>query len=125
MLLFKEMNVSNQKELIEKTVRDYIEGFYGMDPERMRHALHPKLVKRRPNQENLETGFDELTAEQLAEAAGNPAIPRKPGELNIHILDIFKDMAAVRADSPDYIDYIQLVQTRDGWKIVNVLWQFI
>ena len=66
MLLFKEMNVSNQKELIEKTVRDYIEGFYGMDPERMRHALHPKLVKRRPNQENLETGFDELTAEQLA-----------------------------------------------------------
>jgi hypothetical protein len=35
---------------------------------------------------------------------------------------VYEDIATVTVTSAIYVDYLQLARTRDGWKIVNVLW---
>ena len=46
-------------------------------------------------------------------------------ELGIHheIIPKGDHMAVVKAISPQYVDYCQLLQFEEGWKIVNVLWE--
>ena len=40
----------------------------------------------------------------------------------VKIVHIYKGIASAIAISYDYVDYLQLVKTKDGWKILNVLW---
>jgi hypothetical protein len=42
-------------------------------------------------------------------------------EAEIIVDDISGDIATVRVLSPDYLDYLHVAKTSDGWKIVNVL----
>ena len=43
----------------------------------------------------------------------------------VEVLDIFRDVATVRCLSAEYVDYLHLARFGpDGWKIVNVLWQY-
>jgi len=46
-------------------------------------------------------------------------------DYDIRILDVFRDIATVRCLSPEYVDHLHLGRFgQDGWKIVNVFWQF-
>jgi hypothetical protein len=42
--------------------------------------------------------------------------------LNVRIGDVCDDIASVTVRSAPYREYLHLARTRDGWKIVNVLW---
>jgi hypothetical protein len=37
--------------------------------------------------------------------------------------DVYDTIASVSVRSPIYHEYLHLVRTREGWKIVNALWQ--
>lgn len=49
-------------------------------------------------------------------------IPEEEWVDDVKILDVFGDIASVRVDAADWIDYRHLARWNGEWKIVNVLW---
>lgn len=114
---------------VTRAVLDYYEGWFDGDPVRMERALHPELCKRSLRRgaagaESLTT----LTAPQMIgwtkEGEGR-ALLLEIGDpqIQVEVEDVYDTIASVTVHSTIYHEYIQLIRTRDGWKIVNVLWQ--
>ena len=105
---------------VETIARDYIEGWYTGDVERMDRALHDDLVKRIPGGEHAGS-IREITKKRMlaltAQGGGELIDP----EFEILIDDVATDIATVRLLSPEYLDYLHIAKTFEGWKIVNVL----
>ena len=111
---------------IRQAALDYIEGYYTGDAERMRRALHPGLVKRIVRVQEGQPRLGEMTAQQLIDgtAAGwGREVPEHARRTDVTILDAFRNVAAVRVDAHDWIDYMQIARWNGEWKIVNVLWE--
>ena len=50
---------------------------------------------------------------------------RGPGpgrRIDVTVVDVHGDIASAVVDSDVYREYLHLVRTDDGWKIVNALW---
>ena len=112
---------ATERELIDQTVRDYFEGWYDGDVERMDRALHAGLVKRSTGS-TLGVTTKERMIELTAQAAG-----REDGAdraLDITVEDLTEDTASVTVRSAVYHEYLHLVRTADGWKIANALWRY-
>jgi hypothetical protein len=110
---------------ILETVRDYFEGWYDADVERMDRALHPELVKRWPGEEagaTLGITTKERMLELTAQGAGRDDGTDRT--LDIEIEDATEDTASVTVRSAVYHEYLHLVRTTDGWKIANALWRY-
>ena len=105
---------------VEAIARDYIEGWYSGDVVRMDRALHDDLVKRIPGDEHPES-IREVTKKRMlaltAQGGGELIDP----EFEILVDDVAEDIATVRVLSPEYLDYLHIAKTSEGWKIVNVL----
>jgi Putative lumazine-binding len=112
---------------IRVTALDYIEGWYAADAARMERSLHPHLAKRyverTPDGGLRLTDTSALELVQQVRAGGGSATPQGARRTDIHILDIFQDVAAVRVDAHGWIDYMHLAKLGDRWLIVNVLWE--
>jgi hypothetical protein len=107
---------------------DYFEGWFEGDAVRMERALHPELAKRSIGQlssddERLET----ITRQQMIDAtASGEGRRRDPGDrrIEVDVEHIHGKIASVTVRSAVYVEYLQLVRTRDAWRIVNALWQY-
>lgn len=118
-----QLSRSPEESEVASVARDYIEGWYTGDVDRMNRALHPDLVKRMP------VGEDSLQGNQLRAVSRDRmlALTAEGGgenpEAAVEILvdDVATDIATVRVVSPEYLDYLHLARTPEGWKIVNVL----
>ena len=113
---------------IRAAALDYIEGWYEADAERMRRALHPELAKRiHLELADLERSFVQSTGASglVASTArgGGSDTPESERRTDVTILDVFRGAASVRIDATEWIDYLHLVETEEGWKILNVLWE--
>ena len=55
-----------------------------------------------------------------------PAGSATPGarRIDIHVVEVYGDIATVVVDSNVYREYVHLVRTDGDWKIVNALWAF-
>lgn len=106
---------------MEAIARDYIDGWYSGDMERMDRSLHTKLVKRTADveSEDLRVVSRERMLELTAGGGGNAP----DAENHVVVDDVSEGIASVRVVSPDYVDYLHLVKTRVGWKIANVLFR--
>jgi Putative lumazine-binding len=116
---------TTEETAVVQTVLDYFEGWFGGDAARMERALHPGLAKRAL--ENDGRTLDETTAEWMIDATGRGVgRERDPGDLRIEVQveDVYGRIASVTVRSAVYREYLQLVRTEDGWKIVNALWQW-
>ena len=107
---------------------DYIQGYYSGDAERMERALHPDLAKRivRTNPNNNRSALDQMSAMTLVQITTMMAqrpVPEDQRRDEVWILDIFEDVASVRVDATQWMDYLHLAKWNGEWKIVNVLWQ--
>jgi hypothetical protein len=71
--------------------------------------------------------LDETNAQWMIEATagglGKQRAPRDP-RIEVDVEDVFDHIANVTVRSAVYREYLQLVRTAEGWKIVNVLWQW-
>ncbi|MDX2077882.1 MAG: nuclear transport factor 2 family protein [bacterium] len=113
-------------EAITATALDYAEGAYTGDGARMERALHGQLAKRM-----VMTGADgksrlvQMSALELMQYArdGHGLQPENNRQRDIQILDIFQNVANVRLEMNDWIDYLQLARWNGRWVIVNVLWE--
>lgn len=107
-------------EAIENAVRDYIDGWYAADAERIDNCLHDALQKR--TLADVATGeLREVTKGRMVEltAAGGGENPEAQSKIVIH--HVSGDMASAHVESPDYFDFMHLVRTSQGWRIANIL----
>lgn len=116
---------SDVRQEIVATALDYYEGWFDGVPERMERALHPELSKR-----SLAEGgasVETISAREMVEATVRGiGLMREPGieqrGIDIHVDHVYEDIATVTATSAVYVDYLQLVRTPEGWRIVSALW---
>ncbi len=103
-------------EAIRQTALDYIEGWYEGDIVRMDRSLHPDLVKRviENNLVQLMTKADLMAYTRHTRIKGRSS--------RVTIFDVYSNIAIVKVDSTDYMDYLQLGKVKGKWVIVNVLW---
>ena len=116
---------ATELELITQAVRDYFEGWYDGDVERMDGVLHPDLVKRGagqdgPNSLRITTKERMLELTSLGEGKEDGA----DRSLDIRVEDATEDTASVTVRSAVYHEYVHLVRTPDGWRIANALWRY-
>jgi hypothetical protein len=108
---------------IVSTVLDYFEGWFDGDVLRMERALHPSLAKRALEQDGVT--LNETTAEWMIDATTRGVgRERDPGDraIEVHVEDVHGTIASATVHSAVYREYVQLVLTPEGWKIVNALW---
>ena len=110
------------------TVLDYFEGWHDGDVERMRRALHPQLAKRSWAQDpERRPVLATTTAEQMvwftARGNGKRSDPEQR-RLEIDIVEVSGSIATAIVHSYDYVEYLHLQETPDGWRIVNALWRY-
>jgi Putative lumazine-binding len=110
-------------------VHDYFEGWFDADPERMDRALHAGLAKRSLRQVDPQSGeLRTVTKEQMvgwtAEGEGKADAPGGDRRIDVEVVDLQGNIASAVVRSAVYREYLHLVRTEDGWKIVNALWHF-
>ena len=117
-------------EAIVRSVKDYVEGWYEGNPDRMSRCLHPDLVKR-----TIVPGSDPgtwklhrpTTYERMVNATrrgGGTEVQSSERRYQIDVLDVFRHIAIARCISPLYVDFIHLAQFGDKkWLIVDALWE--
>ncbi|UCG27514.1 MAG: nuclear transport factor 2 family protein [Bacteroidales bacterium] len=125
---FVKAQVDNDTLAIQKAALNYLEGWYSGNVERMDQALHPELAKRNqqkiPNTEiELINSLTKNTMLEYTKAGAGTRTPKDKINNKVKILHIYKGIATAVALSYDYVDYLHLVKTRDGWRIINVLWE--
>jgi hypothetical protein len=105
---------------------DYIEGWYAGDAERMARSLHNDLVKRTPVQADASTSADLrlVTKDRMVELtrAGGGSDVADPA-IEVFVDDVTADIASARTVCADYLDYLHLAKTAEGWRIVSILFR--
>jgi hypothetical protein len=116
-----------ERAVVEAVVRDYYEGWYTADAERMARAVHPDLAKRSAYGVGLDRAPDinHTTAQEMIDATGaGQGRARAGGRLDIRIAELGAGIASVNVFADHYVDLLHLVETPDGWKIINALWRW-
>jgi hypothetical protein len=108
-------------EAIERTVRDYFEGWFDGDAARMERALHPGLAKRALGADALNEDTAATMIHATAEGQGRRNDPDER-LVEIDVVDVHGQIATVVVHSRIYREYLHLGRTEQGWKIVNALW---
>ena len=111
------------RSAVEATARDYVEGWYWGDAERMDRSLHEDLVKRLPDS-SLPPGPDQLRSwskARMVELTKEGGGGDRSAAIDILVFDCADDIATARVLSPDFLDYLHLVKTAEGWRIANII----
>ena len=110
------------RQAIVRTAKDYVEGWYEGNAERLRRALHPELAKRKVVKEGETPKLWSMTATDLV-ANAKPHPPTPGQAIDVRVLDVHGGMATVKIVSPRFVDYAHLALWNGEWKIVNVAWE--
>ena len=92
----------------------------------MRGALHPELAKRGYLDQGGGLSLARETSDSMVDFTELGIGTKTPAErqgLVIRIDDVHGNIAAATVTSPVYHEYVHLVRTQDGWRILNTLWQ--
>ena len=116
----------SERAAIEATCFDYVDGQLEGDPERVARALHPDLAKRRVLGETVDErlGLRRMSKEELVELTRQGALktPKAQWDRSCTVLDVAGNTAAVRAETPWFVDFFHMGRFGDRWIIVNALW---
>lgn len=116
------MTTTVVQDAVTATALDYFEGWFDGDALRMEGALHPDLCKRAIRSDG---SVDETSAQEMIEATGRGAgRAQRPADpaIQVRIDDVHGHIANVTVFSAVYQEYLQLIRTPDGWKILNTLY---
>jgi hypothetical protein len=116
----KARESSSDVAAVVATALDYFEGWFDGDEARMERALRANLVKRRAGEE-LGIATKERMLELTRRGDGKEDAADRTLDVEAH--DVYGDIATATVRSAVYHEYLQLVRTREGWKIANALWQ--
>lgn len=111
---------------IEAACHDYLDGQLQGDPKRVARSLHPDLAKRAAIGETQDERFAlrRMTKEELVELTRQGVLktPEAEWDRSCKILDVTGNAAAVRAETPWFVDYFHIGRFGERWLIVNALW---
>ncbi|MEO7381233.1 MAG: nuclear transport factor 2 family protein [Paracoccaceae bacterium] len=111
---------------VRAAVMDYFAGWFDGDAARMEGALHPDLVKRgmRRDVAGAQLTSASTAPEMIRWTAEGEGMSERPDDLTIEIRvdDLYGSIANATVYSTVYVEYLQLVKTSAGWKIVGALW---
>jgi len=125
-LLMPQTNSSETKQ-VEAVIRDYIEGYYTGNEDRVRSALSSELAKRvvAKGPDGVER-LRPLTHEQMAERTKaqqtQKSYPESRRKLEITVFEVRGNIATAKAVAEGWVDYIHLCKLNGRWTIVNVVW---
>ena len=105
---------------VEAIAKDYVEGWYTGDVARMDRALHPDLVKRTMDNEGQ---LRVVTKDRMVDLTGQGGGEDPDAEYEVAVDHISETIASARVLSPEYLDYLHLQKTSEGWKIANILFR--
>jgi Putative lumazine-binding len=110
---------------IRATALDYIDGWYTNNPARMERALHPHLAKRLVWADSTgRSHLVDMTALELIQGTkAHPPTPPSERRNDVTILSSFGNVAMVRIEASDWVDFLQEVKWNGSWKILNVVWE--
>jgi hypothetical protein len=117
--------VHEDEAAIVATALDYFEGWFDGDAARMRRALHLGLAKRAPTDDDAI--LNETTAEWMFDATAKHLGKERDvtdRRIEVEVIDVHDGIATAVVRSAIYREYLHLIRTREGWKIVNALWQW-
>jgi len=111
---------------LEATCFDYVDGQLEGDPARVARSLHPDLAKRRVlgDTPDERLGLRRMTKDELVELTQQGALktPKDQWDRSCRVLDVAGNAAAVRAETPWFVDFFHMGKFGDRWVIVNALW---
>jgi Putative lumazine-binding len=110
--------MATDEELITRTVHDYFEGWYDADVAWMAgHCTGPgQTLAGRSRRGDLDKGA-------MSQACAGGEETGDAGRwLTTGIADVCGDIASAVVRSAPYQEYLHLIRTGDGWKIVDALW---
>jgi hypothetical protein len=115
-----------ERDAIVRVALDYFEGWFDGDAARIERTLHPDLAKRSPDDAPAPGELEKLTAREMIEATAKGVgktrdVPDRGIEVEVE--HVHREIANVTVRSTVYVEYLHLVRTREGWKIINALWQ--
>jgi hypothetical protein len=110
---------------IRATALDYIQGWYTNNPTRMERALHPHLAKRLVWADSTgRSHLVDLTALELIQGTkSHPPTPASERRDEVSIVSSYGNVAIVRIEATDWVDFLQEVKWNGSWKILNVVWE--
>jgi Putative lumazine-binding len=92
----------------------------------MERALHPQLAKR--SLERDASGAESvrtLTAQEMIGMTANGKGQKEDVDdrrIEVEVHDVSESVASATVRCALYVDLLQLLKTREGWRIVNVAW---
>ena len=111
---------------IEATCLDYIDGQLEADPARVARALHPDLAKRAVigDTPDERLGLRRMSKDELVSLTQQGALktPQERWNRSCRILGVTAETAAVRLETPWFVDHFHMGRFGDRWIIVNALW---
>ncbi len=111
---------------IERTIENFIEGWYEGDAERMEASLHEDLVSKIviPTDEGGRLGrFTAARLIELTKRGGGNQVPEKEQRKEIKILEIYQNAATARVLAYDAMEFLHLAKWKGEWKIINILFE--
>lgn len=109
---------------VEAVVRDYIDGWYAGDEERMDRTLHDELVKRSVDAEGDPPGalvpVSKTRMVQLTRDGGGHS-PGAKADVVVHHVEA--TIASAMVETSEFLDYVHLARTDGTWRIVHDLFR--
>lgn len=114
------------EESVVATVKDYWEGWFDGDAERMERALHPSLVKTGATTDGsgIRVTAPMSAGDMIGWTRAGEGVAEKPADPTFEVVvhDTYGEIATVTVRSGIYREYLHLVRTPDGWRILNALY---
>jgi hypothetical protein len=114
----------DDKDSVVATVRDYWEGWFEGDAERMERALHASLTKTgvRVDASGAPATESMTAADMIGWTRDGEGVTEQDFASDVTINDLYHGIATVTVHSGIYREYLHLVKTPAGWKILNALY---
>ena len=118
---------SDEQSAIKKTALNYMDSWYKSDSKRMKLSLHKKLAKRSLQESVSGKKLLRFTSasDMIWYTRGGYGENLWHENLNIEvvILDFYKDIASVKVITPHYYEYLHLIKIEKKWVIINALYE--
>ncbi|AGC43394.1 hypothetical protein MYSTI_02065 [Myxococcus stipitatus DSM 14675] len=113
---------------LKRTVLDYVDGLFSGDTWHMERALHPDLVRRTVTV--LASGRSKLRSQSAMTlwllsregGCGEAGHGRRPRR-EVVLLDAFENIAFLKVQTADTVEYLHVARWSGQWKVVSVLWE--
>jgi hypothetical protein len=117
------VDIPSDRAAVAAAAADYVEGWYRGDVERMDRALHPELAKRVAESADGSGPLRAVTKDRMLELTRSGGGEDPDATFEVSVDEISGGIASARVVSPEYVDFLHLVRTPQGWQIANVLFR--